>query len=212
MVWYYPEMHRNTYSANAESPAKTNGLFLREFLRAPHKIGAIAPSSQALAGQIVQLANASESSVIVEYGAGTGVFTEEILRRKKPDASFLAIESNPALVQILRQRFPQLIILENSVEETPRLLQQFQFAHADTIISGLPWSSFSEELQNRILEATLQALRPGGVFATFAYLTGLPLPAGVRFRRKIKKLFSEVSISPVIWQNLPPAIIYRCIK
>lgn len=187
-------------------------LFLKEFFRAPQSIGAIVPSSSILAREIVEMADVAESSVIVEYGAGTGVFTEEVLRRKKPDAAFLAIESNPAMVQILRQRFPELTILENSVEETPRLLRQFQFARADSIVSGLPWSSFSDELQTHLLKATLRTLRPGGVFATFAYLTGLALPAGTTFRRKIRRFFSEVSISPVIWQNLPPAIIYRCVK
>jgi len=38
----------------------------------------------------------ADSSVIVEYGAGTGAFTEEILDQKAPDACVLAIESNPA--------------------------------------------------------------------------------------------------------------------
>lgn len=158
------------------------------------------------------MANVAESSVIVEYGAGTGAFTVEILSRKPLEASFLAIEANPCLVEILKQRFPDLTILHNCVEHTPRLLQQFRLAGADCIVSGLPWSSFSSDLQDRLLDATLQALRPCGTFATFAYLTGLALPAGIRFRRKINKYFTRVSTSPVIWQNLPPAIIYRCEK
>jgi phosphatidylethanolamine/phosphatidyl-N-methylethanolamine N-methyltransferase len=187
-------------------------LFLREFFRTPHKIGAIAPSGTALARQIVRIARVADSSVIVEYGAGTGSFTKEILKRKRRDASFLAIESNPCMVEILRQRFPDLTVLQNCVEETPRLLQQFRLVHADCIVSGLPWSSFSGDLQDRLLGATLQALRPGGTFATFAYPHGLLLPGGLRFRKKIKELFESVSISRVIWNNLPPAIIYQCTK
>jgi len=205
-------MSDTTTTAKPQSRLQTSRLFLREFLRNPTRIGAIAPSSRVLAREIVRLANVAESQVIVEYGAGTGAFTEEILRCKKPEASFLAIESNPALVQVLRERFPNLVILEHSVEETPRLLRQFQFAHADSIVSGLPWSGFSEELQDRLLKATLEALRPGGVFATFAYLTGLMLPSGIAFRRKIKSLFRRVAISPAVWRNLPPAIVYQCIR
>lgn len=205
-------MLESAQTTKPQSRLQTSGLFLREFFRSPRKIGAIAPSSRVLAAEIVRLANVAQSEVIVEYGAGTGAFTEEILRQKKPDASFLAIESNPVLVKTLRERFSNLIILENSVEETPRLLRQFEFAHADSIVSGLPWSSFSEELQDRLLKATLEALRPGGMFATFAYLTGLVLPSGLSFRRKIKSLFGQVKISPAIWRNLPPAIIYQCIK
>lgn len=192
--------------------SQNNTLFLKEFFRAPNKIGAVTPSGSMLAREIVRLANVAESSVIVEYGAGTGAFTEEILRRKAPEASFLAIESNPSLVEILKQRFPDLTVLQNCVEHTPRLLQQFRLVHADCIVSGLPWSSFSPELQDRLLNATLQALRPGGIFATFAYPTGLFLPSGIRFRKKINRLFHHVMVSPIIWKNLPPAIIYQCAK
>lgn len=192
--------------------SRAKRLFLREFFRSPQKIGAIAPSSDGLAREIVCLANVAESSVIVEYGAGTGAFTEEILRRKSPAASFLAIESNPALVEVLKERFPDVTVLNSCVEHTPRLLRQFRLIHADSIVSGLPWSSFSPDLQDRLLDATFEALRPGGTFATFAYLTGLALPAGIRFRRKINKLFSGVSISSIVWRNLPPAIIYQCRK
>lgn len=196
------------------APASRNNkaLFLKEFFRAPHKIGAVAPSGGILAREIVRIANVAESSVIVEYGAGTGAFTEEILIRKSPEASFLAIECNPSLVEVLKEKFPDLTILHNSVENTPHLLQQFRLVHADCIVSGLPWSSFSSDLQDRLLRATLQALRPGGIFATFAYTTSLLLPSGIRFRRKINKLFTSVATSQVIWNNLPPAIIYQCRK
>lgn len=173
------------------SPQATQNkiLFLREFFRAPHKIGAVAPSSTALAREIVRAAGVAQSSVIVEYGAGTGAFTKEILRRKPPEAAFLAIDSNPCMVEILRQRFPGLTVLQNCVEETPRLLQQFRLVHADCIVSGLPWSSFSGDLQDRLLGATLQALRSGGTFTTFAYPHGLLLPGGLRFRKKNQRTF-----------------------
>jgi phospholipid N-methyltransferase len=187
-------------------------LFLREYFLTPHKMGAIVPSSTALAREIVRLAHVADSSVIVEYGAGTGSFTKEILRRKRRDASFLAIESNPCMVEILRQRFPDLTVLQNSVEDTPRLLQQQHLALADCIVSGLPWSSFSGDLQDRLLEATLQALRPSSTFVTFAYPHALFLPGGIRFRRKINRLFSDVAVSNIIWNNLPPALIYHCVK
>lgn len=208
----YRDMNQVAKKIQTPQTGRNKLLFLREFFRAPHKIGAVAPSGSMLAGEIVRLANVAQSSVIVEYGAGTGAFTEEILRQKSPDASFLAIESNPCMVEILKQRFPDLTVLQNCVEETPRLLQQFRLVHADCIVSGLPWSSFSDDLQDRLLGATLAALRPGGVFATFAYPHGLLLPGGLRFRKKIKELFESVSISRVIWNNLPPAIIYQCTK
>ena len=53
---------------------------------------------------------------------------------------------------------------------------------------------------------------PGGQFATFAYLQGLLLPAGQRFKDKLAQSFSKVEKSPTVWRNLPPAFVYRCTK
>ena len=55
-----------------------------------------------------------------------------------------------------------------------------------------------------------RVLKPGGQFVTFAYLQGLLLPAGRRFRAKLKRSFSDVTKSKIVWRNLPPAFVYRC--
>ena len=56
----------------------------------------------------------------------------------------------------------------------------------------------------------LEVLRPGGQFATFAYVPGQALPAAHRLRRKLREVFSEVTTSRVVWRNTPPAFVYRC--
>ena len=56
----------------------------------------------------------------------------------------------------------------------------------------------------------MAVLRPGGQFATFAYLQGLLLPAARRFRANLGRSFSQVERSPTAWTNLPPAFVYRC--
>jgi phospholipid N-methyltransferase len=55
-------------------------------------------------------------------------------------------------------------------------------------------------------------LGDGGYFTTFAYLQGLLLPAGQRFKKLLNKSFRQVTVSRVIWANVPPAIVYRCKK
>ena len=64
--------------------------------------------------------------------------------------------------------------------------------------------------QQEILENVLASLRPGGCFTTFAYLQGLMLPAGRRFRKRLCEIFDKVETTPVVWRNLPPAFVYRC--
>ena len=54
-------------------------------------------------------------------------------------------------------------------------------------------------------------VRPGGRFATFAYLQGLLVPPGQKFRRRLDDYFTRVERSRVVWWNLPPAFVYRAV-
>ncbi len=186
--------------------------FLWEFMRSPSTVGAVAPSSRHLAGQIVVQSGVADAAVILEFGPGTGSFTRLILRDKRPDADFIAIEHNQMLSQALRSRFPAATIVTDSVERVAAIMAKHGLEAADCIVSGLPWAVFSQDLQDRLLTATIDALRPGGRFVTFAYLQGLLSPAGKRFRKKIDQAFDSVTVSPVVWRNLPPAVVYCCIK
>jgi phospholipid N-methyltransferase len=187
-------------------------LFLREFVRRPGQIGAIAPSSSYLTAEIVRQAGVRKANTIVEFGPGTGSFTREILRQKKENAFFVGIEMNTRLVETLRQNFPNANIVCDSAENTPAILKQHHLSVADCIVSGLPWAAFPPELQDKLLAAAVQSLRPGGRFTTFAYLQGLLLPSGQRFRQKLRETFSKVHIGRIIWKNMPAAFVYRCIK
>ena len=68
------------------------------------------------------------------------------------------------------------------------------------------------EVQEGSMTAVAESLRPGGTFATFAYVHAVYLPKARRFRRRLESLFTTVEISPVVWLNLPPAFVYRCTK
>jgi phosphatidylethanolamine/phosphatidyl-N-methylethanolamine N-methyltransferase len=187
-------------------------LFLREFVRRPGQTGAIAPSSSYLTAEIVRQAGVRRADTIVEFGPGTGSFTREILRRKKEKAFFVGIEMNPRLVEILHQNLPGANIINDSAENTPAILKKHHLNEVDCIVSGLPWASFPPQLQDKLLAAAIQSLRPGGRFATFAYLQGLMLPSGQRFRKKLRETFSKVHSGRVIWKNMPAAFVYRCVK
>jgi phospholipid N-methyltransferase len=191
---------------------KNTLLFLREFARSPGRTGAIAPSSPWLAAEIVRQAGVRNAQTIVEFGPGTGAFTREILKQKSNSAFFVGIEANPRLVETLKAQLPEANIVVDSAENTLSILQNSQKSEADCIVSGLPWASFPPELQDKLLEAAIGSLRPGGRFATFAYLQGLLLPSGQRFRKKLKETFSKVHFGRIIWRNLPAAFVYRCTK
>ncbi|MDO5295633.1 MAG: SAM-dependent methyltransferase [bacterium] len=202
--------------------------FFQEFIKHPTHVGAIAPSSQALAKEMMAQARVAECQTLAEFGAGTGVFTKAALKTLPEQAVFIAIEQNANLVRCLRedlakecaqapppawsQRYAEPPVYCDTVENLPALMQQNKISQLDSIISGLPWAAFSDELQDRLLQVALDALKPNGIFCTFAYLQGLLLPAGKHFAQKINSRFAEVHKSRVVWANLPPAFIYCCRK
>lgn len=149
---------------------------------------------------------------VVEYGPGTGVFTEGIVKRLHQDAKFFAIERSAELAAVTRERCPGTTVHEQSAAEVGSLCQDEGIEQVDAIICGLPWASFPESLQASILDATLDILRPGGQFATFAYWQGVVLPAGMRFSQRLSASFETVHRSPTVWRNFPPAFVYRCVK
>lgn len=186
-----------------------NELFHR-FLRHPLQVGACCPSSRGLCRELVCDIGLETAGVVVELGPGTGVVTGEIMARMAPQGRLLAVELDRTMAGRLRERFPGVVICCDSAANLPALLQQQNLSGADAVVSGLPWALFPEELQSAILDGVLESLVPGGWFVTFAYIQGMALPAGKRFRRLLRSRFSEVSTSRVVWCNLPPAFVYRC--
>ncbi len=184
--------------------------FLRTFLRHPLTVGAIAPSSRALAREMLARIDFATARAIVEIGAGTGVFTAAILERLEPRTQFLAVEKLPDLARSLIARFGPTQIAEGDAADLKMLLRARAIGPVDAIVSGLPWSAFSPELQIRLLDAATSCLVPAGRFSTFAYLQGLVLPSAWRFRALLNRRFITVNISRVVWRNLPPAFVYHC--
>ena len=186
--------------------------FLREFVRSPQWTGAVAPSSPALAEEMVSSAGLETASHAIEVGPGTGAITGHILAKLPSEGRLMLIERNPAFIDTLRERFPRADVAHDSVENVEEVLASRQAPRADCIISGLPWAAFPSELQDRMMNAVTAALADHGCFTTFAYVHGLALPAAQSFRALLNKRFRTVERSRIVWRNLPPALVYRCRK
>jgi phosphatidylethanolamine/phosphatidyl-N-methylethanolamine N-methyltransferase len=173
----------------------TAAVFLRQFLRSPRTIGAVVPSSRALARVMLAPIDFASAGAIVEFGPGTGAFTGEIAARLAPGCRYLGIEQNPRFVQELTRRFPQLLFVHGSV---------------DAIICGLPWATLPISLQETVFRAMRMAMAPGGAFVTFGYLQSLMLPGAQALRRRLRREFAEVTQTSPVWRNVPPAFAYIC--
>ena len=70
-------------------------LMLGRFVRSPRTVGAVAPSSRALAAEMVRGLDLTGPATVVELGPGTGVVTSAISAQLGPDAHALAIDIEP---------------------------------------------------------------------------------------------------------------------
>ena len=188
-----------------------NSLFWN-FLKNPRQIGACCPSSAALCNEITSSIGIERASMVVELGPGTGVITETICKKIKSDACFAAVELDENMAENIEHKFSNITVFRGCASELDNMLHSRKLQQAQIVISGLPFAIFPDELQDKILHGIVRSLAPGGTFATFAYLQGVILPAGIRFRRKLASLFPQVTTSQIVWKNMPPAFVYRCRK
>ncbi|MDE6034789.1 MAG: SAM-dependent methyltransferase [Ruminococcus sp.] len=175
--------------------------FLLEYLKNPRTIGAIAPSGNGLARKMIKPVDFSKAEVIVEYGAGTGAFTRELVINRKPDTFLILIEQNRKFCRELVKTFrnqPNIHIINGSAENVNLYLKKYGFEHADYIISGLPFTSLPADISENIFRETIKAIGNNGKFITFQY-------------SMVKRKFFEkyFRISDVLHEikNIPPAYV-----
>ncbi|WP_344681302.1 class I SAM-dependent methyltransferase [Saccharopolyspora taberi] len=179
-------------------------------MRKPGLVGAVAPSSPALAREMAAVVPTTGSPVVVELGPGTGALSGAIARRLPTGGRHVAIELDGGMVEYLRSAVPWLEVIQGDAANLGELLADAGIESVDAVVSGLPWSIFPGRLQKDILEQVGRVLAPGGAFTTFAYVHALGMTGARLFRRRLDIAFDEVVTSRTVWRNLPPARSYVC--
>jgi phospholipid N-methyltransferase len=180
--------------------------FLRAFLRDPLHTAAIAPSSPHLAAAMAADVPSRGEPTVVELGAGTGALTTALQHRLAGRGRHLAIERNGPWAELLRRRYPQVEVVHADVADLVDVLAERNVADVDTVVSGLPWAAYREQLP----AAVAAALAPTGVFTEFAYSWSRRWAPPARAElAMLRRHFAHVAVSPTIWRNLPPAVVYR---
>lgn len=172
-------------------------LFARNFLKHPRMLGSLIPSSRFLIDEVLQVVDWANARVIVEYGPGVGTFTAEVLRRMRPDATLIAIETNTDFVRFLKNSIadPRLKVVHDSAERTDKVLQELGHFKADYVISGVPLGSMPPELRRGILNTTHAVLDPRGSFLVYQFTTRV-LPDLQRIFRLVERRFEPFNILP----------------
>jgi len=163
--------------------------FLGNVLRHPPQVGAVMPSSKALARAMVAGLDIEPGQSLVEFGPGTGAFTQAILGHLPPGASYLGIELNAPFIARLRQRFPAALFAEGSAEDAVSLHADRNLPPTRAVLCGLPFASLPESVQDGVTRSLDQLLSAGGEFRTFQYVHAYHFPTAKKFRQRMDALF-----------------------
>jgi phospholipid N-methyltransferase len=186
-------------SNNGRKPARLQSamLFARNFFRHPRMLGSIVPSSRFLIRELLKPVDWATARVFVEYGPGVGVITAEVLRRMRPDAIMIAIETNPQFVTYLRSTIQdeRLHVVEASAEAVDEILRRYGQSNANYVISGIPFSTIPAPVRESILLKTREVLKPGGSFLVYQFST-VVLDDLRRIFRYVTRQFEPLNVLP----------------
>lgn len=180
--------------------------FFSQYVKHPRTVGAVLPSSQQLSQQMIASINFNTARCIVEYGPGTGVFTEQLIQKKRENTLLLVFENNEKFHRLLQLKYGSIKnvhIIFDSAEHVSQYLRKYGVVKADYIVSGLPFASLPKEVSEQILIESRKVLGEEGEFITFQY---------TKFKQKyFKMFFSDIEINKVIL-NMPPAFVFKCTR
>lgn len=163
--------------------------FVCQFFRHPRQIGTFTQSGRALAVKMAE--EIGPSREVVEFGAGTGPVTEEILKRLPEDGRLTCFEINPEFCRCLEQiGDARLRVVNDDARNCENYVK-----HPDCVVSGLPLALFGRREKERILAMTSRS-------KTYVQLQYTPV-----LGRAIKRYFPSVK-RKFVPQNLPPAFVY----
>lgn len=178
--------------------------FIKEFLKKPRAVGAVAPSSKYLAERMVETIDFKKCNCIVEYGPGTGVFTEKLIARKDEDTLLLIFEVNKEFCEKLVALYghkKNVRIINEGAENVKKYLELYGIKKVSYIVSGLPFTVLPSHISDEILRQTEDILSEDGKFITFQYsLVKIDL---------FKDYFKEINTRKTI-RNIPPAYVLEC--
>src|SRR5437016_13166353 len=136
-------------------------VFFALWLQKPLRIAAANPSGARLADAVGRCIDLNRPGPILELGAGTGSLTQGLVRAGCPPERIIALESEPALVAVLRREFPAITVIEGDATQIGGYLAG-KVERLASVVSSLPIKWFSVEAQAAVIRPCPDILGPGG--------------------------------------------------
>jgi phosphatidylethanolamine/phosphatidyl-N-methylethanolamine N-methyltransferase len=173
-----------------------NLRFLRALITRPKSIGAIFPSSPALAEAIARQIDPATGPVL-EIGPGTGVVSEAILARGVAPQDLTLLEYDEEFARHLAARFTQVHVVQGDAFELDRALGTRQPFGA--IVSCLPLLNFPLAQRAAFMGGLAARMLPGAPLIQFSYGLHAPVVPPDGF---------AVTCTAFVLANIPPAKVW----
>lgn len=168
-----------------------------KLLKNVKRTGAISQTSKQVEKEISANVDPNIKQIIVEFGAGPGNITKEILSRMHPESLLLAFEiENDFLKDLGKINDKRLKIINDSAEKIQEFLEGQK---ADIVISSIPITILPKEVYDNIMNAVVNNLKENGYFSQVLYS---------KQSDRFKIYFSDIRTKRVF--NIPPAVVHHC--
>ncbi len=174
-------------------------LFLQQWIANPQRTGSLAPSSRQLSAAMAHWLPHNPESYVLELGPGTGAVTAALLKNGLREDRLVAIEHNPKMAKLLRDKFPRAQIITGDAWHLDDLLRQLRepVESVGAVISSLPLLNFPHEQAEALTKKIRAVLEPEGNWVQYSYHLG---------KKQVRGAASfKLRHSKIIWLNFPPA-------
>ncbi|HFA47738.1 MAG TPA: hypothetical protein ENJ95_01825 [Bacteroidetes bacterium] len=171
-----------------------------EFTKNLLTTGAFKETSRRVEIEICSKLPTGPNRVIVEFGMGHANISKEILRTISPSSKLYAFEVKEEFCDHVAALIndERLIIINDGAEN----LHKHVGTPVHGFVSTIPFTFFSKEMSNAILNQAYEALAPGHYFSQALYSKA--------HMKKFKNTFDEVTLKRFL--NIPLECVHHCKK
>lgn len=178
-------------------------MFFGLWLKAPTKIGAVAPSGPKLAAAMVRAAGDLSQGIVLELGGGTGPMTRALIEAGVAPERLIVFELDENLAARLERNVPGVTVLRADAGEADRILRARGHERVAAVVSSLPLVSMPLAVREKILRASFALLGPNGRYVQFTYGPVSPVSDAI-----LKSLNLSKQRMEWIADNVPPATVW----
>lgn len=189
-----------------KKPFASELRFIREWIREPGAVGAIAATGKYAARAMASHIPDDSPLPVLELGPGTGSITKAILERGIPAEKLVSIEYSREFYDHLRERFPGVNFINGDALNLQSTLSDAPWQKFSGVIGAVPLLNLPKPARAKLIEDALALCEPGAPFVQITYGPKPPVPAD-------KEKFT-IDAAELVVRNVPPAwiFVYRSVR